>query len=175
MHKKIVYLLFSAIISASAQTGMPDSNSAHKAPVDFTNQKFPNIPFVPLHGKPFELKDLKGKVVVINWWFTTCSPCQYEIPLLNKLVHKYKDENIAFIAIARNTESELLKYFTNNIFDYQQTIVTDTIRSLFDYYFPRNVVIDKNGIVVGDYVGFAAEFTEPQLDKTISDVLKKER
>ena len=83
--------------------------------------------------------------------------------------------NIVFIAIARNTESELLKYFTNNTFDYQQTIVTDTIRSLFDYYFPRNVVIDKNGIVVGDYVGFAAEFTEPQLDKTISGVLKKER
>ena len=173
MHHKIPALLLFVFTIAQSQGNSTDSTSTHNGPVYYTGHEIPHLTFVPLNGKPFELKDLKGKVVVINVWFTTCSPCQDERPLLNRLVEKYKSDEIIFIAIARNTEPALRKYLEHNQFSYEQTIFTDETKSVLDYYFPRNLVVDKNGIVIEDSIGFGFAFTEKNLDKAISEALTK--
>lgn len=57
------------------------------------------------------LSDEAGaQTLVINLWATWCGPCQKEIPLLNKLVEKYEDENTLFISVTDETEKEVSKW-----------------------------------------------------------------
>ena len=57
------------------------------------------------------LSDEAGaQTLVINLWATWCGPCQKEIPLLNKLVEKYENENTLFLSITDETEKEVEKW-----------------------------------------------------------------
>src|SRR6188472_749498 len=54
-------------------------------------KEIPELSLKTVTGEKIETKDLKGKVIVINLWFTTCHPCIAELPALNRLVEEYKD------------------------------------------------------------------------------------
>ena len=51
---------------------------------------------VDMNGNSYSLGILKGKVVVINFWFVECKPCVIEMPELNEIVEKYKSEEVVF-------------------------------------------------------------------------------
>jgi len=137
------------------QSALTDSSTNNRKPKKFVGQELPNITLCPLYGKSFQLSSLKGNIVVLNCWFTTCVPCQQEIPELDEIVSKYKKKNIRFISIARNTSLDLQRYLKGNAFTYEQTLFTDSIYQTFDEYFPRNIIIDKNGVVVFDKIGYS--------------------
>jgi thiol-disulfide isomerase/thioredoxin len=61
----------------------------------------PEFDVVAVDGKRLKLSALKGKVVVLNFWFIGCAPCIAELPALNKLVDEYKGEDVVFIAFGR--------------------------------------------------------------------------
>lgn len=56
--------------------------------------------FTSLDGRRFELAALRGQVIVLSFWFVGCQPCQAEVPLLNKLVEQFHDQNGVFLAPA---------------------------------------------------------------------------
>ena len=53
-----------------------------------------------LTNKPISIKDLKGKVVVIDFWATWCGPCMGEMPNMKKLYAQYKDQGVEFIGVS---------------------------------------------------------------------------
>ena len=55
-----------------------------------------NFTGVNMNDETVELEKLKGKVVILTFWSTRCQICIAEIPKLNKLVDKYKGEEVAF-------------------------------------------------------------------------------
>src|ERR1700721_19361 len=60
----------------------------------------PDFSLTSLDGKSYKLGELKGKTIVLNFWFTACMPCREEMPGLNELVKSYQnDRNVVFIAI----------------------------------------------------------------------------
>jgi len=122
-----------------------------------------------LNGEKISLTDLKEKIVVLNFWFTSCQPCILEIPELNKLVEKYKDQNVAFIAITFSKETDLKKFFSNHKFDF--TIVADL--GLIKQYkvdsYPTSMIIDEKGEIIFRKVGV---FTE-EIDTKIGLLLKE--
>ena len=63
--------------------------------------EMPNVTVTRLDSSAIDLTALRGKPVVINWWQTFCGPCIKEIPELNELVEKYADQDVEFLAIAR--------------------------------------------------------------------------
>jgi thiol-disulfide isomerase/thioredoxin len=60
----------------------------------------PDIPFTGPDGKPVKLADLKGQVVVVNFWATWCGPCKEEMPSLAKLAKDYADRGVKVVAIS---------------------------------------------------------------------------
>jgi thiol-disulfide isomerase/thioredoxin len=66
--------------------------SARTAPPDFA--------FPTLQGKPLSIRELKGKVVLVNFWATWCVPCQWEMPLMEKLYQSYKAKGFVIAAIS---------------------------------------------------------------------------
>src|SRR5258708_8850388 len=73
-----------------------------------------------LDGKSVSLTDLKGKIVVLNFWFIACAPCVAEMPDLNNLVEKYRSrDDIVFLAPASDDAKHLSDFFQKHSFKYQ--------------------------------------------------------
>ena len=111
---------------------------------------FKYFSFRDTDDKKFKIEDLKGKVLILNYWFINCPPCRQEIPELNVLVEKYKDKSdVIFIAVGLDPWFELKEFLKTNPFNYH--FVTDG-RFLTDSFgisgYPTNVVINKNGKVI---------------------------
>jgi len=77
-----------------------------------------------LDGKDFDLKNLKGKVVLVDFWATWCGPCVGEIPHLKKMYAKYNKDGFEIIGISLDDSPDTLKKFIakeelpwNSIFD----------------------------------------------------------
>ena len=109
---------------------------------------FPSIRVTALDGTSISVKDFTGKYVVINWWATTCGPCRQEIPGLNTLVGKYKpNPNVIFLAIAFDKKQELENYLKLKEFKYLQTFCDKETAKIFGESFPKNIIVDPQGIV----------------------------
>lgn len=125
-----------------------------------------------LNGNKYKLKDLEGKVVVLNFWFVACNPCRMEIPELNRLADEYKDSSkVVFLAVALNPTYEVEKFLEKIPFHYN--IISDGryISSLYRITgYPTHAVIDKTGKVIFHATGYGAA-TLPWLRKTIAGAL----
>lgn len=108
-----------------------------------------------LQGRTVQLSALKGKVVVVNFWGTGCGPCIGEMPVLNKLVQKYRDSSsVVFLAITGDETERLKQFFKKRIFLY--TVVNNGGKVSTAYAIeslPVHIVIGKNGEVVNRSVG----------------------
>lgn len=51
-------------------------------------------------GKAYTLSDMKGKVVVIDFWFTGCIPCRAEMPYFDRLAETFKDRPVQFLSVS---------------------------------------------------------------------------
>lgn len=112
------------------------------------NKAMPFFTAETLQEAVLSLDDFKGKHLVINWWATSCAPCLVEMPGLNELVDKYKHrDDVEFLAIARDSQERLEKFFEKRSFDYQQTLANEEVTALFGESFPKHVVIDPEGMV----------------------------
>jgi thiol-disulfide isomerase/thioredoxin len=52
-----------------------------------------------IDGMPFSLKDYRGQVVVVNFWYASCAPCRAEAPILEGLYEKYQDKGVTFVGV----------------------------------------------------------------------------
>lgn len=136
-----------------------------------TGKLFGKFKTTDMYGKKINTSELIGKTIVLNFWFINCPPCRSEIPHLNKLVEKYKeDKNIVFIAIALDEASEIETFLKSIPFNYQ---IIDKGRWLAANYsinsFPTNVVIDKGGIIRFHSTGYSTQLPY-WIEKTIEEI-----
>ena len=119
-----------------------------------------------------DLTALRGKPVVINWWQTFCPPCITEIPELNELVEKYANHDIEFLAIANNEMAELTPFLKKHPFTYDVALGDDEAVQIFGQGYPRHVIIDREGKVTYDVLGYSPDITD-RMDAVIGSLLSE--
>lgn len=148
--KRHIYLLSLALSLLApaigfSQTGSPATATGENTPIA------PAFSVTSLEGKKFELAALRGKVVVLNFWFTGCAPCVAEFTRLNRLVDKFKHKEVVFIAPTLDDVATLGPFLKEHAFKYH---VVPNARSLIvnsfrdgsgNVVFPTHIVIDKEG------------------------------
>ena len=128
---------------------------------------------VDLKGKKYNLSELKGKVVVLNFWFVECKPCVMEMPDLNELVDEFNGKEVIFLAIAMNKKEQLKKFLKTTDFNYK---VISNGQSISESYgikgFPTNVIIDQIGVIQYVSTGIGPN-NKANLQKEIKNLLIK--
>lgn len=70
------------------------------------------LSFTTVDGKKFDLADLRGKVVLIDFWATWCPPCVEEVPQLVETYEKFKGQGFEIVGISLDTDKSALEKFT---------------------------------------------------------------
>lgn len=109
-------------------------------------------------GKFHSTADLKGKVVLINFWATWCPPCRAEMPSLHSLYSKLKnDDRIVFLFMNEDEDDLKVKsYLENNGFNMPVSTRTSNLPGeIFNGTLPTTVILDKEGRIVFRHEGLA--------------------
>ncbi|MDR1291095.1 MAG: TlpA family protein disulfide reductase [Planctomycetaceae bacterium] len=112
---------------------------------------------VLLNGEKLNVKDLRGKIVLVNFWGTTCGPCLREFPQMKKLYEKYKPKGYEMIAYSRGDDTETLNAFaekTKYPWLFSSTVLSKekgNLKNYSDFYgingVPTTFILDRKGIV----------------------------
>ncbi|MFJ7567944.1 TlpA disulfide reductase family protein [Herminiimonas sp. NPDC097707] len=121
-------------------------------------EAIPDVTFVNLQGQKITSQDLRGKVVMINFWATSCTTCVKEMPEMVETFNKYNAQGLEFIAVAMayDPPNYVLNFVETRKLPF--TVALDTQGELAKSFgniqlTPTTLVIDKNGHVIKKYVG----------------------
>lgn len=148
-----------------------------KAEKEYRNEldgsKLEELNLEDINGVKFNLENLKGKVIVLNFWFTQCKPCVAEFPELNNLKEKYKNQDVEFFAVTWNNKETIENFLLNHKLDFNIIPNGKLIIDKFKIpHYPYNIVIDKNGKV--EYINDVLVLNVlKKLDNKVSELLKK--
>ena len=115
----------------------------------FNGNTVPYYNFIDRDGNVIKTDNTKGKVVVFNFWFASCPPCIAEIPELNEVYEKYKNnDNIVFAAITFEKEEKIVKF--QNKYNLKYPIVGQEgsfSQKITRGAYPTNVIIKRDGSI----------------------------
>ena len=151
-------LLFGNSFTAKAQNNRP---TPEQATLVKEGQKAPAFEVEMFDGSTVKLADLKGKVVLLNFWATWCPPCRAELARVEKdIIEKFKGQEFVFLPVSRGEKKETVAAFREKMgYSFPMGLDTDSrvYKEYAETYIPRNFLIDKNGKVVKASVGYSEE------------------
>ena len=107
-----------------------------------------------MDGKPWSLKDQRGKVVVLNFWATWCPPCRKEMPDLEKLYQQFKEQGLVILAISDEDAGKVKPFVAGEKVTYP--VLLDPGRKVNELFqvegIPKTFVYDRNGKLVAQSI-----------------------
>ena len=158
------------------------NSSAHTAQADIeattlihAGDVAPDFTVEMLDGSRITLSELRGKVVLVNFWATWCPPCRQEMSHLQKdVIDRFAGKDVVVLPISRGEKRETVEAFIDKM-GYTFPIGLDGDQSIYkkyaSNYIPRSVVVGKDGKVVYVAVGYDEEIAKA-IDNAITEALK---
>lgn len=118
----------------------------------------PDFTLKRLDGTPLRLSDYRGKVVLLDFWATWCTPCREEIPRFVEWQRKYGAQGLQVIGISMDDDSEAVKKFVRDFgVNYPVAIGDQELASRYGGILglPANIVIGRDGKMVSKHLGMA--------------------
>lgn len=121
-------------------------------------EKAPSVSYTLLDGRKAELDQLRGKVVLVNFWATSCTTCVKEMPHIVETYQKYRDRGYETLAVAMHYDppSFVAKFAESRQLPFGVAIDnTGAVAKAFGdvRLTPTTFLIDKRGHIVKRYVG----------------------
>jgi peroxiredoxin len=116
-----------------------EADDAKREKADFT--------LTDLQGKSWHLHDLKGEVILVNFWATWCPPCRKEMPDLQALYDKYKDQGFVVLSISDEEAAKVSPFISEHRITYP--VLLDPGRKVNEAFvvegIPKSFVYDRQG------------------------------
>ena len=147
--RKVVIATAGVLLALVAMIGYQSFNVTPSAP---------DVTFTSLSGERISMKSLRGKVVMVNFWATSCTTCIHEMPQMVDTYTSFKGRGLDFVAVAMSYDPP------NYVLNYAQTrklpftVSLDPQDQLAKAFgdvklTPTTFVIDKSGKIIKRYVG----------------------
>ena len=79
-----------------------------------TDTPLHDLPLTLLNGETLRLSDLRGKVVVLNFWASWCPPCRWEMPAFERVWQEYRKKGVVFVGIAEGDVEQDAREFADD-------------------------------------------------------------
>jgi cytochrome c biogenesis protein CcmG/thiol:disulfide interchange protein DsbE len=159
-------LLGAALVSAGV--AIPVSAGSEKVKV---GEQAPDFTLTLIDGTKIKRDELRGQVVVLNYWATWCGPCRQELPLLDAYYDLQKAHGLRVFAVA--TEDSVSPYFMKKLFAAMHMQPTRKIKGPYEVIgnaVPTNIIIGRDGRV---RYAKAGAFTLDALNQLLVPLLKE--
>ncbi len=144
-----------------------DPNGLETAPV--RGSLAPNFELSDISGEQVSLSDLRGRVVLINFWATWCGPCRVEMPALQSRYERYRPD-LAVLAVDFDEPEDLVRDFAQE-FGLTFNVLLDpgaAIQTLYQVRgYPTSVFVDEQGVIRIIHIGIMAD---SQLDGYLAEM-----
>lgn len=160
MIKKLIVISLLLILLVSCSSGEGINKTTPK--LDTSNRKeAPDFTLSTLDGGVISLSDLKGKVVLLDFWATWCGPCRRSTPIIVYIYNKYHNKGFVALGINLDRESDMdnvAEYVNENKIDYPVLINAFNVAQVYKVTgIPRFVLIDKEGRIVTEIEGLVPD------------------
>jgi peroxiredoxin/Cu/Ag efflux protein CusF len=147
----------------------------NEPPRRFATFQAPDFSLPDLSGVPIRLSDLRGKVVVVNFWLMRCGPCRAEMPTLDALYRRYKDRGLEVLAVNLDTDTaSAVQAFVHDT-GVTFRVALDPSSSTAQIYpvliLPTTYLVDRAGNVVVQEVG-GRNWTDPVSQLAVEGLLQ---
>jgi peroxiredoxin len=116
----------------------------------------PGFTLERLEGGETSLAEMRGRVVLVNFWATWCEPCKQEMPAMERLYRRHHEAGFELLAISVGEDPETVRAFRDQL-GLSFPILLDrdkTVSNAYQTYrFPESYLVDREGTVVERYVG----------------------
>jgi thiol-disulfide isomerase/thioredoxin len=134
----------------------------------------PPFKLVKLNGDQLNSEELRGKVLLVDFWATWCVPCKSEIPKFNKLAASLDGKDFAIVGIAVECSLEDVQKFAEELkIGYHVVMGTDEVTAAFGNYrgLPTTFLVGKDGKIYKKYEGAPPGIVE-QITKDVDELMK---
>lgn len=121
----------------------------------------PDFSVALFDGSHLTLSELRGKVVLLNFWATWCPPCRQELTRVQKdLIDRFAGRDFLFLPVSRGEKRSDVAAFREKT-GYTFPMELDSTRTIYDRYatnfIPRNYLIDRDGRIITATIGYSPE------------------
>jgi cytochrome c-type biogenesis protein len=115
----------------------------------------PDVQFTKLDGSPFRLQELRGRVVLLNFWATWCVPCRSEIPSLSAMQKDLEPQGLTIIGVSYDDTADLIQQFQKDIPQSYQIVLggREVGSQLPASPLPTTYIIDRQGRIRDKLIG----------------------
>ncbi|MBI4056243.1 MAG: TlpA family protein disulfide reductase [Elusimicrobia bacterium] len=135
----------------------------------------PDFHLKTLSGQPFRLADLKGQVVLLDFWATWCDACTGSIPVFEKFYHRHKRGGFKVVGVNVDAVAKPVLEFVSR-YRMSYPVILDPQNMVMEKYrvraLPNLFLIDRKGLVRHHWVGFDVSL-ETVLEDKIQKLLKE--
>ena len=107
-----------------------------------------------LHGKKYTLSELRGKIVMVNFWATWCGPCRLEMPELDTLYTHFQSQGLVVLSITDEDPFKVNSFIAPN--GYHPPVLIDSKGEVHKQFhiegIPRTFVINRDGKLVAEAI-----------------------
>jgi peroxiredoxin len=125
-----------------------------KLEADDQGRQAADFTLTDLQGKTWSMRELKGKVVLVNFWATWCPPCRKEMPDLNALYQRFKDQGFVILAISDEEADKVRPFIAERKISYP--VMLDPGRKVNELFqvegIPKSFVYDREGKLVAQSI-----------------------
>ncbi|MFZ0737763.1 MAG: redoxin domain-containing protein [Candidatus Acidiferrales bacterium] len=159
--KRLLFLSLAAVglAGCSLHPASPPQPKEDVIAAGAIGSRLPEFSVRDLQGREISSADLRGKVVLIDFWATWCQPCKKEMPGYQKLVDRYSSQGLTVIGFKFDTMKDMedpLQFAEKIGVRYPLAVATDGLKRKFGGIegLPTTMLYDRQGILRKKVIGF---------------------